>query len=148
MPKIGRYTPELADYLCQQMASGRQSMAVCDELGVDRSTVSRWRGEHPEFRHAYIQAFTNRCLGMAEEALEILDSIPPGADMAAVRKAQAQADLRKWLISRLVPEFREQLQINGDSGVVIVQLPDNMRGQLIDGTATMVEAMESDDSDA
>jgi hypothetical protein len=119
------------------MAGGRSSTEVCRELGLPRQTVGEWRSAHSEFRRAYIEAFAARCYGFGEEALEILDAVPPGADMAAVTLARAKADKRLWIAARLVPAFADQVEhrLSG-SATIQVQLPSKHdRAPLIEGVA-------------
>ena len=102
-----RYRKDLADAICRGIASGRSSGEVCAELGLPRQTVGEWRGAHPEFRTAYIEAFAARCYGFAEEAVEIIDAIPKNADMARVQRERCRADFRKFFATRLVPMLQD-----------------------------------------
>jgi hypothetical protein len=126
------------------------STEVCRELGLPKTTVGEWRAYHPEFRRAYIEAFTTRCFGMGEEALEVLNAVPKGADMATVMLARAKADKLCWMASRLVPAFadRHEHQLTG-SARIHVYLPTKSThdsGQLIEGVATDVLTDETAES--
>jgi hypothetical protein len=126
------------------MAGGRSSGDVCRELGLPKQTVGHWRADHPDFRAAYVEAFRSRCYGFGEEALEIIDSIPPNADMARVQREKARADMRRWAASRLVAAFADQVEhrLTGQAQIQIF-LPEKGsydRPQVIDGAA--VEVLE------
>jgi hypothetical protein len=86
VPGPGRpttYRQSIADELLRKIASDMGSVAASREVGVPIDTVASWRGAHPEFRDAYLRAFASRCFGFAEEAIDIVDSIPPDADRDA-----------------------------------------------------------------
>jgi hypothetical protein len=141
------FTMERAEAVCRGMAAGKLSTEVVQEMGLPRGTVAEWRGDHPEFRKMYIDAFLNRGMGMAEEAIAELKAVPKGSDMAAVTLARAKSDLFKFFASRIVPWLAEQHvhQLTGEARVVIY-LPDkrgDSRGQLLEGTATDVSTDET-----
>jgi hypothetical protein len=81
-------------------------------LGLPKGTVAEWRGDHPAFRTAYVEAFRSRALGLVEEAIEIVDSIPKNASMARVQRERCRADLRRWTAARLVAAFPRPKFIN------------------------------------
>ena len=140
-----RFRQDLADALLRGIAGGRPSGEVCQELGLPRQTVAEWRGAHPEFRDAYLRAFASRCCGFAEEAIEIVDSIPEDADMARVQRDRTRADFRKWVASRLVPALHDVQPALVGAATVVINLPakggGNDGARVIDGQA--VELLEN-----
>jgi hypothetical protein len=139
MAPPSRYSAELASYICEQMAGGRLSTAVCQELGLPKETIGEWRAKYPEFRTKYIEAFMARCFGMGEEAIAVLDAVPKGSPMPDVQIAIRKAELLKFFASRIVPQLREPMPSFGEGSVILV-LPSNGREMpLIEGSVEAVD---------
>jgi hypothetical protein len=136
-----KYDEQKATVILQRMAAGETSFAACRALGLPDSTVGHWRAvDRNGFRGRYIQAFAARAAGFGEEMLDILDAVPPGADMATVTLARAKMDCRRWLASKLVPQYADTMQhhLSGNA-VVNVYLPakgsSGDGGRVLDGVA-------------
>jgi hypothetical protein len=144
-----KYTEALAAEILRRMAAGQSSGQACVELGLHRTTAALWRGAHPEFRTAYIEAFAARCYGFAEEAIAILDACPKNADMARVQRERHRADLRKFFATRLVPMLRD-VPLVAEGATINLYLPrkgsDGDGGRLIEGSATQVLTDDSESS--
>jgi hypothetical protein len=142
------YTEALAAEILRRMAGGQSSMQACEELGLSRSTAAQWRGDHPEFRTAYIEAFVARCFGFAEEAVDILDACPEDADMARVQRERHRADLRKFFATRVVPMLQD-VPLVAAGATVNVYLPqkgsDGSGAPLLDGVAQELLEHQTED---
>jgi hypothetical protein len=125
------YTPEIADAICERIASGESLLSICrDEAMPSKFAVLKWLGKHDDFATQYARA---RELGMEARAHEIEEiaetpvigvvrTIKPDgsveekqADMIEHRKLQI--DTKKWLLSKLAPKkYGDKLQLAGDGG--------------------------------
>ena len=103
---IGRptkYSQEMADKICEQIAHGKSLRAICAEDDMPpMKTIYRWLEANEEFRHQYARARDRQADHYFEEIVEIADSVE--AESAAVAKARLQVDARKWTLSKLAPK--------------------------------------------
>lgn len=114
------YTTELAALVCEQIACGDKLKEICQREGMPKArTVFLWLSKHEEFMQMHARALEHRGLSLAEETLEIADTVTPGekritketdkgtfteiveGDM--VERAKLKVDTRKWFLSRLLP---------------------------------------------
>lgn len=103
---IGRpskFSQDLADKICEQIAHGKSLRAVCAEDDMpSTSTVCKWLNESQEFSEQYARARDRQADHYFEEIIEIADTVE--SDSAAVAKARLQVDARKWTLSKLAPK--------------------------------------------
>lgn len=118
---IGRptkYSQEMADKICEQIAHGKSLRAVCAEDDMPpMKTIYRWLEANEEFRHQYARARDKQADYFAEEIIEIADSAE--ADSAAVAKARLQVDARKWAASKIAPKKygdKSELDVKSSDG--------------------------------
>lgn len=122
MAKVGRptaYTKELADRICEQLASGDSMRTVCKAKGMPAmSTVFKWLREHKEFSEQYARAKEEAVDALVEEILDIADDasndwmIRHGKDGQEswqingehVQRSRIRIDARKWIASKLKPK--------------------------------------------
>jgi hypothetical protein len=106
--------------------------------------VTSWAVRHPEFANKYYDAWRSRAWRWADEIVEIVDGIPVDADMARVQRERTRYDARRWMLSKLLPEFADKIEHSHQhSGHVQVILPHNQRtpdGVLLEGQS--VELIE------
>ncbi len=132
MADVGRpsiYTPEIAERICMEMASGRSLRSICKDEGMpDRSTVKLWIVNDKEgFSAQYARAQRLRFEEMADETFEIADDgrndwiatndpDNPGYRLngEAVARARLRVDTRKWAISKMLPEYADKVTVAGD----------------------------------
>jgi len=127
------YTQDLADIICEQLASGDSMRTVCKSEDMPgMSTVFRWLRERDEFRQQYETAKDEAADVMVEEINEIADNStndyitlladavkekPPSewteedihvlAIKAApenIQRSRLRVDARKWTASKLKPK--------------------------------------------
>ena len=122
--KVGRptlYTQELADLICQRVATCTMGLArLCtsyDDL-PDKLTVNVWRYKYPEFNAHYAQAKLKQADLLAEEMLDIADDgtndwmesfgdegeIGYKLNSEHVQRSRLRIDTRKFLAAKLLPK--------------------------------------------
>ena len=121
-----KYTSELAQYICDEMAKGRSVRDVCREPGMpDQSTVNCWVIDDREgFASQYARARLAQMAMMETDLLEIVDQPPPTTESGAsdsgwVAHQRLQVDTRKWLMSKIAPKKygdKLDLQHTGSDG--------------------------------
>lgn len=111
------YTEEMANALCDRLATGESLTAICKSKGMpSKPTVLRWLTKNEEFRTQYGKARELSQDAVAEEYFEILDAEPPkkadgSFDSGAVMWAKNRADARKWYLSKIAPKrYGDKLQ--------------------------------------
>lgn len=125
--KIGRptiYSPELADRICAELASGMSARSVCAAADMpSMQTFWRWLRESPEFRERYAHAKNESADSLVEQMLDIADD---GTNDFAeddegsvkfnhehVQRSRLRVDTRKWIASKLKPKrYGERLDMN------------------------------------
>lgn len=107
---VGRptnYTPELAAFICDELAEGRSLRSICAADDMPKvSTIGHWRAKHPEFAALYAHA--RELAGDAEADLakaysEQTHVLLPNGMYAPIdpQRARLMADTAKWRSSRL-----------------------------------------------
>ncbi|WP_304333870.1 hypothetical protein [Conchiformibius steedae] len=103
MGRPSKYSPELAEYICSQIANGMSLRQVCaDDAMPDKKTVMRWLAAHTEFCHQYAYAREMQQEYFCSRIIEIADSVPP--KRKAIQKARLQIDALKWTMARMLPK--------------------------------------------
>lgn len=130
--KLGRptkFTQELADAVCEQIAQGKSMRTVCapDEMPAI-ATLFRWLREYESFREQYARATEERTEAMAEDILDIADdgsndlmTIQKG-DMTyeienkeVTNRSRLRVDTRKWLMAKMKPKkYGDKLDLTSD----------------------------------
>ena len=82
------------------------------------STVYKWLAEGGAFSERYARAREQQADLYADEIIEIADACEPEA--AAVAKAKARIDARKWLAARLAPKkYGDRVNLSADMAVKV-----------------------------
>ena len=109
-----KFTPELADTICERIASGRTLASVCrDDDMPHRETVAIWTVRHKEFSDKYADARRKLMDHWADEVSDIADRSreTPGA----VARDRLRVDSRKWLLSKLRPhQYGDRLTLDAE----------------------------------
>ena len=91
------YTLELADKICEGIASGLSLVKICEDDGMPEvRSIYRWRRLHEEFSQNYALAREDAADFFVQEIMEIAD----GAETDTVQVAKLRVDTRKWTASR------------------------------------------------
>jgi len=127
------YTEELADKICERIATSDLGLAViAEEFDLHRDTIFKWIYRHPAFFDKYARAREAQQERMAEEILDIADDnsrdtktiLKNGTEIQVedtewVNRSKLRVDTRKWLMSKLAPKKygdKVQQQITGADG--------------------------------
>jgi hypothetical protein len=107
-------TKKLCESICEGIALGRSSRAVCAEAGISDRTLWNWLAQDEEFMQQYARAKEKCADFYAEEIVEIADD--SGFDWKrgkddeiivdgdAINRARLRVDARKWYASKLAPK--------------------------------------------
>lgn len=115
-----RYTNQLADEICAQLAEGLSLRKVCDKPDMpNRSTVFRWLRNQEDFRDQYGYAKVESADALFEEVLDIADNgtndwmekldkdgscIGWQVNGENIQRSRLRVDARKWMMSKLKPK--------------------------------------------
>lgn len=113
-----KYTQELADEICENLALGNSLRSVCQGDNIPSvKTVFNWMRTYPEFLQQYARAKEESADAMAEELLYIADNQEIGTttttkgdgsvetkeeDMLGHRRLKIES--RKWLMAKMKPK--------------------------------------------
>lgn len=131
------YSLELADKICERLASGESMRAISrDDSMPAMSTLFKWLREHSQFSEQYAIAKDECADNLVEEMLDIadnqveqpllVDGVPMQIDgkpvlvkdAVSVNHARLRVDTRKWYASKLKPKKYGERMHTEHSGVV------------------------------
>lgn len=100
---------EIAETLCEMLASGKSMRAICKADGMpNRRTVERWMEADPAFAAKCARA---REIGLDERADALGEEIKQEGD---VQRARLILDYGKWYLSKLAPKkYGDKVAIGG-----------------------------------
>lgn len=122
-----KYTEELADRVCEGLASGKGLEAVCAGDGIpNASTIYRWLEAHENFREKYARARQIQADRYFDEIVQIADDgsrdyrqDDEGRDVVDhdhIARSRLRVEARKWTASKLAPKkYGEKLELSGDA---------------------------------
>jgi transposase-like protein len=99
MVKLGEHE----DAIFEALDEGKTQSAIAAEIGVMRSSLTRWLNANAERKAALHEARTLASEGLAEETLEIADAVK-GIDNAEVQSAKLRIETRMKLAAVWNPE--------------------------------------------
>lgn len=120
-----KFTPELAEQICELLAIGKPSREVCKEVGIADSALYRWLQKDGKFQEQYARARERQADFYVNEIIEIADELQieatyKGEDVtldvssSAVARNRLRVDSRKWIASKLAPKkYGDKLQLGG-----------------------------------
>lgn len=134
-----KFSQELADRICDDLAKGMTLKEVCRQDGMpSHVAVIHWKREDEVFGEQYRRAREAGYEIMADELLEIADNgtndwmerrradgtIEVVADHEHVGRSRLRLDTRKWLLAKALPKiYGDKLQhanAAGDSDATVV----------------------------
>jgi hypothetical protein len=136
-----KYTKDLADFILAQIAGGLSVSEICrlPDMPV-RSTVMLWVAQDREgFSDRYAKACEARAHYWADEILDIADNgtndwmertDPDGnvigfaVNGEALGRSKLRVDSRKWLLSKLLPQYSDKQEIKHSGSVDINKITD------------------------
>lgn len=133
---MSKYTPELADAICEHIAQGKSLREIGAMDGMpDKATILRWCAKNETFRDQYARAKEDYAEFIAEEILEISDNaindwmeangdndIGYKLNGEHVQRSRLRVDSRKWLAGKLKPKKygdRMNYDVNGDVNHIV-----------------------------
>lgn len=124
-----KYTKDLGDKICAELAKGRTLSSICDAEGMPcKSAVLKWAlDDKHEFYEQYARA---RLVGYHAMADEILDVVDDGrndwmtikkngeevevVNREVVERSKLRFQARQWLLSKAMPKvYGDKLDISG-----------------------------------
>lgn len=140
MGRPSEFTQEVADIVCERIASGESVRSITkDELLPASTTIYRWLQANEVFREQYARAKEIQAEAMADELLEITDDGTndwmtkrfgetevkmPNPEV--LQRSKLRVDTRKWIMSKLLAKkYGDKLDLN-HSGNVGVQLVNSI----------------------
>jgi hypothetical protein len=127
------FTPELADKLCEQIASGKSNREACKTLSITNSAMYSWLQKNREFQEQYAHAREMQADLLFGEIIAIADELEIEAtyrggtvkldvSAAAVARARLRIDARKWMAAKLAPKkYGDKLQVGGTEDLPAVK---------------------------
>lgn len=155
MGRPTKYTIEIADKICEQIATSAKSMkTICEELNISVATVLNWLSEshtsyNEGFSKLYARAKEQQADFLAEEILEIADdgsndymTITKGfetynvEDKEVTNRSRLRVDARKWIASKLKPKkYADKIDVTSDGEKIgqidYTKLPDDVINALL-----------------
>lgn len=143
--KVGRptlLTPELADEICDRVASGETLPNICvDERIPHERTIRRWAREDGPFREAYARAREEQMHSWADEIVTISDDGSRDyvvteengrkvtkVDHDHIQRSKLRVDTRKFLMAKIAPKtFGEKVNVDVRTGPI-----DEMNDEQLD----------------
>lgn len=118
---IGRpsiYSQELADRICERLASGESLRSICRDDGMPSwPTISKWLNEKPDFVTQYARAREDQAEAHADRIIEIADD-----DSIDPNHKRIMVDARKWVASKLKPKRygdKAEVEHSGNVGLTV-----------------------------
>ena len=122
------YSEELAELICDRLATGESLYAICKTPGMPgEKTVRGWAETRPAFATKYARAREFGYDSIAEQIIALSDQEfggPDGfVDNGKVQAARLQTDSRRWFLSKLMPKrYGDKIvqEVQGADGGVLI----------------------------
>jgi hypothetical protein len=99
-----KYSEKIAKIICDGLASGRSLVSICQDTDLpNRATVFDWLRIYPVFHDRYRLSREFQVMGWADEIVDLADD-----QTVDVQRSKVMIDSRKWLLSRLLPAYRDK----------------------------------------
>lgn len=133
VPGMGRhseYTEEVADQICEQLASGKSLVAICKRDDMpSAATVFRWlasdqnadfRDRYARAREAQADAIFDECLDIADDGSNDFMDEDGKYNGDAVQRSRLRVDTRKWMAGKLAPKkYGDKLDVEQNGKLVV-----------------------------
>ena len=116
-------TDQEFDLLIGEITAGTPTRQALKEHKVTPGTFYRALAANEARAEQYTRAKSAACHAMADEIIEIGDTVPESKD--AVAKARLRTDDRKWLLSKLLPKVygEKPLDLNVSGALHVTMTP-------------------------
>lgn len=109
------YSDELADDICDRLASGESLREMCASAAMpDESTIYRWLRSHDDFCEKYTRAREFQAEPFLEDCLAIADE--PATTAVEVSDKNVRIQTRQWAMGRLASKKYGNKVANEHSG--------------------------------
>jgi hypothetical protein len=107
LPWVGKYTEEIANRICDEVAAGRtlERIAIEETWAPSARQIRFWMMEFKDFEDAYEMAVQIRADAYAFETIELADTAVDGVNTDSLR---IQIGARQWLAGKLRPKYGEK----------------------------------------
>lgn len=117
-----KFTPELADAICEEMINGRDLTEICSAEGMPhRVTVYRWMRDNPVFATQYAHARE----ALADFELANLKKLADDCTEENVNSTRVKLNHFQWRVMKIAPRVygdRTRTEVTGaDGGAVKVE---------------------------
>lgn len=152
MARPSTYSDELADAICERIASGESVRSICSDDGMPaQSSVYKWLIDIEPFSEKYARAREIQAEILAEEIIEIADDSSRDSivdedgnekvNAEFVARSRLRVDARKWYASKVAPKKygdRIQQDINANVNISLIDrvLEARKRARGDDGEGT------------
>ena len=107
--KMGRpsiFTKELGENICAQLAEGRTLRAICRDEGMpDMKSIFNWLQKDEEFFQHYTQAREVQAHVLADEVVELAESLGNACESEEAQAIRTRMDARKWYTGKVLPKI-------------------------------------------
>ena len=109
------YSRELADIICERLASGEMISKICKSDGMPNyTTVKKWYRQHEEFQEMYDQAMEDRGDTYFDKVMETVEE----AGQGEIPQAKLKSDAYKWAAQISNPkQYQKQTKVDHSIGI-------------------------------
>lgn len=158
------YTPEIAENICELIASGNSLRTICadhDDMPA-LSTVFLWLSKFPNFSEQYARARETWAEAELENIFDIADDTSRDtmtrkdrngneyevADNEWIARSKLRVDTRRWALSKLAPKkYGDKItnELTGPNGQSLGSLSDEQIAMALNKLAQRVAPKHDDD---
>lgn len=111
-----RYSDDLFDHICGEIASGRSLASICKDPGMPTvAGVMKWLNEKPDIVERYTRAREMQAETLFDELVDIADNATDP------QTARLQVDTRKWYLSKVIPKkYGDKTDITSNGNTIAV----------------------------
>lgn len=126
-----KYTKELGEKICERIATSSIGLkTICEENGIEYTTLKRWLNDNEEFRTLYARAKEDQADHLAEEIIAIADDSKndtqkddEGNEIVNhdnIQRAKLRVDARKFIAAKLKPKkYGDKLDVTSDGESIV-----------------------------
>jgi len=140
---VTKYTDELADAICLEIACGDGVNVACEKHKIDPRTFFRWLLENNDLRHKYMRARDNRADAHFESSKELMDDLKAGKITSD--QARIMLDEIKWKCAKQAPKkYSDKYTVAGDPEAPLVTANIDMTKLDTDTLTKLLAARRND----
>ena len=121
-----KFTQELADAICADLAEGKSLRKAAENAGVTHSSVLEWEASNKVFANQYARARSAGYALLADELIQIADDGQNDTytddagnertNQDVIARSRLRVDTRKWMLSKMLPKvYGDKLTHQGDA---------------------------------